>query len=191
VLSGANLRNTILDDVDMSDVLRSPPPVVMVDDRPLDKVLAEHEAYCDSAGARGSVVEMSGVDFRPMRSLKERRLTALVARNGIFFGLDLQGVQFQGADLSGGDFRGCDLRDADLRGAKLAGASFTRADMRGAKLGPLTVGDGRFVRTDFTRAVLRGADLRGAHAHRARFLEADMNGANLAGCDLTDAELEV
>ncbi|MGZ6039564.1 MAG: pentapeptide repeat-containing protein [Phenylobacterium sp.] len=47
------------------------------------------------------------------------------------------------------------------------------------------------MRTDFTRAVLRGSDLRGAHAHRARFLEADMTGANLAGCDLTDAELEV
>ena len=78
-----------------------------------------------------------------------------------------------------------------LRGAKLAGASFTRSDLRGAKLGPLTIGDGRFVRTDFTRAVLRGADLRGAHAHRARFLEADMHGANMAGCDLTDAELEV
>jgi uncharacterized protein YjbI with pentapeptide repeats len=83
VLSGANLNHTILDDVDMSDVLRAPPPVVMVDNRPLDKVLAEHEAFCDSSGARGSVIEMSGVDFRPMKSLKERRLTAMVARNGI------------------------------------------------------------------------------------------------------------
>src|SRR6201996_8395472 len=145
----------------MTDVLRAPPPVVYVDDRPLDKVLAEHEAYCDSAGARGAVIEMSGVDFRPMRSLKARRLTALVARNGVFFGLDLQAVQVTRAELSGSDLRGCDLRDADLRGAKLSGASFPRADLRGAKLGPLTIGDGRFVRTDFTRATLRGADLRG------------------------------
>jgi len=53
------------------------------------------------------------------------------------------------------------------------------------------VSEGRFVRTDFTRATLRNADLRGAHAVRARFLEADMTAANLAGCDLTDAELEV
>src|SRR5665213_3073761 len=98
VLSGAILDNAILDNVDMSDVLRAPPAVTYVDERPLDKVLAEHEAYCDSSGARGSVIDMSGVDFRPMKTLKDRRLTALVARTGIFFGLDLQGVQFQGAD---------------------------------------------------------------------------------------------
>jgi uncharacterized protein YjbI with pentapeptide repeats len=191
VLTGANLDNATLDDVDMSGVLRAPPAVSYVDDRPIDQVLAEHEAYCDSNGERGSVIDLSKADFRPMRTLKARRFTALVARNCIFFGLDLQGVQMQGADLSGSDFRGADLQNADLRGAKLAGASFTRADLRGAQLGPLTIGDGRFVRTDFTRATLRNADLRGAHAMRARFLEADMTGANLQGCDLTDAELEV
>ncbi len=51
--------------------------------------------------------------------------------------------------------------------------------MRGAKMGPLAIGDSRFVRTDFTRASLRGADLRGAHAPRARFLEAQMDGCDL------------
>jgi len=56
---------------------------------------------------------------------------------------------------------------------------------------PLTIGEGRFVRTDFTRATLRNADLRGAHAVRARFLEADMTGAHLQGADLTDAEMDV
>src|SRR5258706_1842280 len=85
VLDGATLEHARLDDVDMSDVLRAPPSVVMVDDRPLDEVLAEHEAYCDSAGERGSVIELNDVDFRPMKSLKDRRLTAIVARNGIFF----------------------------------------------------------------------------------------------------------
>ena len=154
-------------------------------------MLAEHEAYCDSNGSRGRVMGMSAVDFRPMKTLKGRRLTALIAPGSIFFGLDLQGAHLQGADLSGSDFRGCDLKEADLRGAKLAGSQFTRADLRGAKLGPLTIGEGRFVRTDFTRATLRNADLRGAHAVRCRFLEADMTGAHLAGADLTDAEMEV
>src|SRR6185437_9244529 len=96
VLNGANLQNAILDDVDMTDVLRAPPAVTFVDDRPLDQVLAEYEAYCDSAGERGAVHDLSNVDFRPMRTLKARRMTALVARNGVFFGLDLQGAQMQG-----------------------------------------------------------------------------------------------
>ena len=100
VLNGANLTNAVLDNVDLSDVLRAPPAVVFVDKRPLDQVLADHEAYCDSAGQRGGVTDLSNVDFRPMRTLKERRFTAIVARNAIFFGLDLQNVQLQGADLS-------------------------------------------------------------------------------------------
>jgi uncharacterized protein YjbI with pentapeptide repeats len=191
VLAGVNLDQARLDDVDLSDVLRAPPPTVYVDDRPLDEVLAEHESYCESSGRRGAVMTLNEVDFRPIRTLKRRRLTALVAPGSIFFGMDLQGAQLQGADLSGCDFRGSDLKDADLRGAKLTGAQLTRADLRGAQLGPLMIAEGRFVRTDFTRATLRSADLRGAHATRARFLEADMTGAHLEGCDLTGAELEV
>src|SRR5258706_1581511 len=88
VLDDANLVHARLGDVAMSEVLRAPPPVVYVDSRPIDQVLAEHEAYCDSAGERGSVSDFSNVDFRTLRTLKERRLTAIVARNGVFFGLD-------------------------------------------------------------------------------------------------------
>jgi uncharacterized protein YjbI with pentapeptide repeats len=90
VLNGANLQNTIFDNVDLSDVLRAPPAVTFVADRPLDQVLADHEAYCDSGGQRGAVVDLSKVDFRSLRTLKERRCTALVARGAVFFGLDLQ-----------------------------------------------------------------------------------------------------
>src|SRR5439155_22824644 len=101
VLTNANLASATLSDVDMTDVLRGPPAISYVDDRPLEQVLAEHEAYCDSSGERGGVTDLSKADFRPMRSLKDRRFTALVARQAIFFGVDLQGVQLQGADLSG------------------------------------------------------------------------------------------
>src|SRR5438270_51814 len=58
VLNGANLQNAILDDVDMTGVLRAPPAVTFVDDRPLDQVLAEYEAYCDSSGQRGAVHDL-------------------------------------------------------------------------------------------------------------------------------------
>lgn len=79
---------------------------------------------------------------------------------------------------------------ADLRGARLIDAQLTRADMRGAMLGPLEIGQGRFVRTDLSRANLRLTDLRRAFALRARFLEADLSDAKLDGCVLTEAEIE-
>src|SRR5512143_487734 len=64
VLSGANLEHATLDEVDMSDVLGTPAETAMVDDRPLEEVLAEHEAFCDSGGAKGSVIPLPGIDFR-------------------------------------------------------------------------------------------------------------------------------
>jgi uncharacterized protein YjbI with pentapeptide repeats len=190
VLTGVNLDQTRLDDVDLTDALRAPPPIIYVDDRPLSEILAEHELYCDSHGQRGRVLNLPEIDFRPMRTLAHRRLTALIAPRSIFFDLDLRKVQLQGADLSGADFRGADLREADLRGAKLVDAQLGRADLRGAQLGPLTIAQGRYVRTDFTRAGLRHADLRGASAVRARFLECALNVARLDGCNLQHAELE-
>jgi uncharacterized protein YjbI with pentapeptide repeats len=191
VLAGVNLEHARLDDADLTDVLRAPPPLVYVDDRPLEAVLAEHEAYCETDGARGAVMSLPEVDFRPLKSLARRKLTALVAPRSVLFGMDLQGAELQGADLSGCDLRGAILRDADLRGAKLTDAQLARADLRGARMGPLMIAEGRFVRTDFTRASLRHADFRGASAPRARFLEADIAQARMAGCDLTGAEVEI
>ena len=190
VLAGVNLEHARLDDADLTDVLRAPAPLAYVDDRPLEEILAEHEAYCESDGARGRVVSLPEVDFRPLRNLRNRKLTALVAPRSILFGLDLQGVELQGADLSGCDLRGVNLRDADLRGAKLTDAQLARADLRGARMGPLMIAEGRYVRTDFTRASLRNADFRGASAPRARFLDADVGQARMAGCDLTAAEFD-
>src|SRR5258708_5794289 len=89
VLTGANLESATLDNVDMSDVLRAPPPVVYVDSRPIDQVLAEYEVYCDSGGEGGAVADFSNVDFRTMRTLKARRLPPLVPPTTTSFGLPL------------------------------------------------------------------------------------------------------
>ena len=112
-----------------------PPPIFYVDDRSLTEVVAEHEQFCDSAGAKGQVLKMSEIDFRPMKTLKRRRLSGLNAPRSVFFGMDLEGCQFQGADLTDCDFRGANLREADLRGAKFTDAQLARADLRGAKMG--------------------------------------------------------
>jgi uncharacterized protein YjbI with pentapeptide repeats len=52
VLNGVNLNQARLDDADLTGVLRAPPPIFYVDDRSLTEVVAEHEQFCDSGGAR-------------------------------------------------------------------------------------------------------------------------------------------
>jgi len=184
VLNGVNLSLARLENTDMTDVLRAPPPITFVDRKSISDVMSDHEAYCDTGGRRGSVTILSGVDFRPMKTLKKRRLSGLNSPRSVFFGMDMEGCELQGGDFSACDFRGANLRDADLRGARFAGAQMARCDLRGARMGPLKLDRERFVRTDFS-----GASLRGAHAPLARFLGAEMDGARIAGCDLTGAVL--
>ena len=66
----------------------------------------------------------------------------------------------------------------------------TRADLTGAKLGPLEVGAGRVVRADLTRACLKRADLSGADLTRARLIEAETDGAKFERANLTHAEMD-
>ena len=198
-LSGASLRRAILirvdfsfatvEGADLSDVLRAPPAVVYVDERPLGEVLAAHEAFCESGGRAGAAARLAEIDFRPVGTLKRRKLSGLIAPGSVLFGMNLEGVELQGADLSRCDLRAANLRMADLRGARLIDAQLTRADLRGAILGPLEIGQGRFIRADLSRANLRQADLRRAFALRARLPEADLSDAKLDGCVLTDVEL--
>lgn len=189
VLSGVNLSQACLDDTDMTDVLRAAPPISDVNDKTLNAVMSDHEAYCDTGGRRGAVTPLVGVDFGSLKTLKKRRLSGLNAPRSVFFGMDLEGCELQGGDFTACDFRGANLCDADLRSARFADAQMARCDLRGAKMGPLILDSVRFVRTDFSRASLRGADLRCAHAPRARFLNARLEGVRLTGCDLSGAEL--
>jgi len=183
-VSGADLR-----DADLTEVLRAPPPIISVDDQPLHEVLEAHELFCKTDGRDGKVGVLTDVDFRPLKRLKDRRLSGLYAPKAVFFGMDLENAQLQGANLAGADLRGTKLKGADLRGARLMDAQLARADLSGAKLGPLKIGEDRVIRTDLTRAVLRGANLRGVSAQRARFIEADLSSAKLDGADLTGAEM--
>jgi uncharacterized protein YjbI with pentapeptide repeats len=191
VLSEVDLDGANLDNANMEGVLTAPPPIVYIDDEPLQDILARHQSWCASDGMEGAPARLAATDFRPLRTLARRKLTALHAPGSIFFGLSLEGAQMQGADLSGCDFRGCNLRGADLRGAKLVGADLTRADLSQADLRPLAIADGRYVRADLTRAKLRQADLTRTRLLRARMLEADTAGAKMIGADLRGAETEI
>ena len=191
VLVGVDLEAANFDGADMTGVLQAPPPLIYVDDEPLHELLNTHEMWCQSQGLDGKPTRLPKTDFRPLRSLARRKLTALNAAESIFFGMNLEGVQLQGSDLTGVDMRGANLKGADLRGCKLIDADLTRANLSGANLGPLAISDGRYIRADLTRAKMRGADLTGARLNRARMLEADMHGAILTGADLHSAEREV
>jgi uncharacterized protein YjbI with pentapeptide repeats len=198
-LSGASLKRACVagstiayaqtDKGALDEAMGAPPPMVFIDDQPLVAVLASHEHWCKSEGREGAVANCSGSDFRSAGALKGRKLTALKAAGGIFYGLNLEGVQLQGADLTGADLRGTNLRGADLRGAKLIDALLVRADLRGAKLGPLEIMEGRYVRTDLSRAMMRLANLTGADVRRARLLEADLENAKLDGANFLGAEM--
>jgi uncharacterized protein YjbI with pentapeptide repeats len=190
VIVGANLTDAEIDLNALDDTLGPPPPLVYIDDEPLLDVLKSHERWCASEGAKGELAKADGVDFRALGHLRDRKLTALRASGGIFFGMDLRGAALQGADLSGADLREADLRGADLRGSKLMRALMTRTDLRDAKLGPLEIGEQRFVRTDLSGAILRYADLRGADLRRARLLDADMQSAEMEGAHTESAEFD-
>lgn len=190
VVVDSNIGQALLDDGALRNVVGKAPSIVYVEDQPLWDLVAAHERWCASGGAEGQPVKLGGADFRCLKTLSRRKLTALSAPRAVFVGLDMSGVQMQGSDLTGADFRSANLAGADLRGAKLAGAQLTRANLQEAKLGPLLVGQDRFVRVDLTRASLRSADLSRADARRARLLFADLSGARLDDTLLDGAEME-
>ena len=190
VITGVNVEDANLDEADLTAVLRSPPPLAYVDDRALSDVISEHERFCATNGLEGLPAKLDRVDFRSLRQLRRRKLSGLSARDGVFFGMDLEGVEMQGADLTGADLRGANLKGADLRGVKLVGALMNRANLRQAILDPLVIGEGRSLRADLSRACLRHADLRGVRARKTRFLESDREFIRMDGADLAGAELE-
>ena len=66
----------------------------------------------------------------------------------------------------------------------------TRADLSNARLGPLEVAEGRYIRADLSRATLRGARLDGADLTRARLIEADLDLASFDGARLSQVEFD-
>ena len=204
-LSGADLRDAVMVGVitsswradganqegALTDSRSSGAPI---DNMPAAEMLRDHAVWCESGGARGEPSVFDGVDLRALRSITGLNLTALSARNAIFYGLDMTGVQLQGARLEGADLRSTFMRRADLRGARLTGAKLAGADLREAQLGPLVIGRDRLLPADFSGASLRGADLSGADLRRADLTGADLSrcilhGAHTRHANLTDANL--
>ncbi len=90
VLVGVNMDDANFDKADLTDVLKAPPPIIYVDDVPLQELLREHERFCESEGVEGAVMKVSRVDFRSLRQLRGRRMTGLVAPRSVFFGMNRQ-----------------------------------------------------------------------------------------------------
>ncbi len=204
-LSGADLRDAVLVGVKAAMWRTDGAKMegALTDDRaagapierlPAAEMLREHALWCETGGAQGQPSVFDKVDLRPLKAINGLNLTALSAKNAVFYGLDMQGVQLQGAQLQGADLRSVNLRRADLRGARLTGARLNGADLREAQLGPLMLGPERLMPADLSDACLRGADLSGADVRRANLNRADLarslwHGAHTRLADFTGANI--
>lgn len=204
-LSGADLRDCIMvgtktyaaniSDVNMTGALTDAPAGKRVTDLPYAEMLRDHAKWCETAGAEGKPSAFDEADLRTLKSIRGYNLTALSAKQAVFYGLDMEGVQMQGAHLDGADLRNCNLRRADLRGARLIGAKLSGADLRQALLGPLIISNDRILPCNMTRAVIKSADLSGADLRHAILADADLSRSNFTGAmmrrlDLTGAYRE-
>jgi hypothetical protein len=165
-------------------VLTDEPVGKAVADMPYERMIRDHARWCETDGAEGKPSDFSGADLRTLTSLRGLNLTALSAKDAVFYGVDMSGAQLQGAHLENADLRACDLRRADLRGARMAGAKLSGADLREAQMGPLLLGADRMLPCDLTGAALKGADLSGADLSHARMSGADVSRANFTGAML-------
>jgi len=161
-----------------------------VSDLPYERMIREHARWCETAGAAGAPSRFDRADLRTLGSLKGLNLTALSAREAVFYGLDLEGAQLQGAHLEGADLRNCNLRRADLRGARLAGAKLSGSDLREVQLGPLLIAADRLLPADLTGAQLKGTDLARADLRQVRMAGADLSRANFTNAHIKGADLK-
>jgi uncharacterized protein YjbI with pentapeptide repeats len=183
-----------VDHANMAGVLTEQPVGQDVSAMPYGEMLEAHALWCETGGAKGRPSAFNNADLRALKSIKGLNLTALSAREAVFYGLDMEGVQLQGAHLQGADLRSCNLRRADLRGARLAGAKLSGSDLREVHLGPLLIRQDHVLPSDLTGAVLKGVDLSGADLRRVVFRGADLerarfNGANVRMTDFEGASL--
>lgn len=155
----------------------------------LTEAIDAHEAMVSSGGRKGQPAHFNQMDFRPLETLSGRDLTALVAPNSSFAGMDLSHVKLQGARLTNCDFRAANLRGADLRGAQLMGSNFGHADMVLSKLEPLILEDGRTATSNLSECSLRFAKLDGATLNDVMAKSTDFTRASLVGTDWGKAQV--
>jgi uncharacterized protein YjbI with pentapeptide repeats len=198
-MAGADLRDAIMvgtktyaaniSDTRMDGALTDKLAGKDVGDMPYEAMIHDHALWCETAGLEGKPSTFDEADLRALNSVKGFNLTALSAKQAVFYGLNMEGVQLQGAHLEGADLRACNLRRADLRGARLAGAKLSGSDLREAQLGPLLLGPERLLPCDLTHAVIKGADLTGADLRHAIMVSADLSRSNFTGAMMRNADL--
>ena len=196
VTAGANFAYANLAGADLFDVLSDAPKgrPIAESDVELKELLRLHLRFIGTGGSDGQSLDLSGFDLRNSGSMAGACLTMLMAKQTVFYGLDLSRVAIQAAKCADADFRNCKLDEADMRGIQLAGAKLNNATMRKVKLGPLRLDQDRQISTDLSGVSMRhadlvGADMRGVLLVGADLSFADLNGANLTGADLTNAGL--
>jgi uncharacterized protein YjbI with pentapeptide repeats len=204
-MEGANLKSAILTGVEMSKI-RDKANIDLSEaitdenagisiadlDEPLAQLIEEHRAWVETAGAKGTQLDLSNMDLRSLRTLKLEKMTAIRAVNTKFLGMNLYKIELQSAVLDGSDFRNCDAEEADFRGSSFIGANLSHSKMKNIEASPLMFGgEGsgkRFSPCNFENAKLRYADLSGARLKSAVFKGADLSYACLAGADLREAD---
>lgn len=158
----------------------------------LQQLLSQHALWIESVGEKGKRLDISNYDLRELESLKGQVLTAIIAQNTKFIGINFYRCEIQSAVLDGSDFRQCDLEETDFRGSSLIGANLCHANLRYANFLPLLFGhktvSNKFAPCDLSGAQMRYADLQGAQLKNVSFRNADLSYANLAKCNLTDAD---
>ena len=136
----------------------------------LEPRLQAHARWLDSAGRKGTRLDLEDADLRRA---------------------DLQGARLQQANLAGADLEHANLEGADLRRAVLSGASLRNANLEGANLRKADLKN-----ADLGRARLVGANLSKVRSiETASLRDVDLTdakgllGGEFAGLDLTGATL--
>ena len=117
----------------------------------LERILADNEAFLESAGRAGVRADFSSID------LADTNLGDV----------NLAGVNLRAADLSRINLKDANLRHANLGSANLTGANLGGANLTGANL----------VNAHLMRASLNDADITGATLVGANLWRADLTGA--------------
>ena len=192
VLVGTRMDLAVTDGADLTGVLtgeaagREPLQLPV----PIEELLEAHARWVETDGREGKPADLSGMDLRGVAALGSRPLTALIAPDAIFYGLNLEGASLQGSNLQNADLRSVRLVGADLRGVNLVGAKLNYADLRDAKIGPLMISDDRLLPSRLDNVMARYADFRGADLRRASLIGSALAYANLTDANLRDTDTE-
>ena len=181
---GAKFKRTLLDD-DQHEIFDEI-------ELSLDELVEKHIKWVGSAGKLGEQMDLSHYDMRKLKTLAEKKLTAIMAEDTVFADMNLQSISLQSAKLARSDFRQSDLRHSDCRGAQMNEGIFIRAKMQKANFGPLvfkiTNGAEKKIPCNLSDAVLRYADCTQSDFRYANFKNADLTRVDFADCDLRYAD---